>query len=279
MKDHTIEDCRLPIWKVFIIQNVRQCQEYLPKIHELPKEFQDQLRENGQLGEYSRERIEELERAYTSTVSRSILEIIEEKKENNYLVVLGEPGSGKSTLLKYLAIKWTQLSIKELSVKPIPLLIELREYAQSVVNKECSDFLEFIHKSPNWVGHLNKQELHEYLTKGNALVMFDGLDEVFDIQQRKTIVKQIHDLTQDYPKIKVIVTSRVIGYDHQALRDADFSHYMIQDFDDDQVEEFSEKWHCLTSDSELDKQRYRKKLKDGITNSKAIYICRSCICY
>ncbi len=273
--DHSIQDRRIPLWNIFIVQNVRECQEYLPKVYELPKEFQLKLTENGQLEEYTQAKIDELERVYSSQVSRSVLEIIEgeksaREKQNNYYVILGDPGSGKSTLLKYLGIKWTELPTKELTVKPIPLLIELRDYAQSLAKGICHNFLEFTHKSPNWVGHLNQHDLHENLSKGNALVMFDGLDEVFDIQQRKTIIKQIHDLTQDYRDIKVIVTSRVIGYEPSVFRDAGFSHYMIQDFDEAQIEEFSQKWHSLTSDNEQDKQRFQQKLKEGIETSRAI---------
>ncbi len=281
--DHTIQDRRIPLWDIFVIQNVRQCREYLPKIYEIPKEYQDKLKRSGQLEqEYTLEELERLQKIYASQIAQSVLDVIEEKsssltpisernkKENNYFVILGDPGSGKSTLLKYLAIRWTELPTKELTVKPIPLLIELRDYIQAWRRQECQDFLDFIHKSSGWVGHLNKHDLHETLKIGHALVMFDGLDEVFNLQQRKVIIKQIHDLTQDYPNIQVIVTSRLIGYDHSSLRDANFAHYMIQDLDRIQIEKFSEKWHILTSDTEQDKQYYQNRLKQGIDNFSAI---------
>ncbi len=281
--DHSIQDRRIALWNIFIPQNIKQCQEYLPSFHELPKEYQLKLKESSQSKEYTQTELEKLQQIYANQISQPILAVIREQssdsaissvkrenKRNEYYVILGDPGSGKSTLLKYLAIRWAGLSTKELTIKPIPLLIELRDYVQSWNRNECNNFLTFIHKSSGWIGHLNQYDLHQTLTRGNALVMFDGLDEVFEIQQRKTIIKQIHDLTQDYPHIQVIVTSRIVGYEQSALRNASFTHYMIQDLDKNQIEEFSEKWHSLTSDNAQEKQRNQERLKRAIENSIAI---------
>ncbi|WP_013320242.1 HEAT repeat domain-containing protein [Gloeothece verrucosa] len=267
---HSILDRRIKLWGIFIAQNVRECQEYLPKVYEIPKEYQRRLKETGQLDkELTLEELEKLQKIYSSQPIRSVLEVIEDKKYK-YVVILGDPGAGKSTLLKYLAIKWTELPIKELTVKPIPLLIELRDYIRSREEKECQTFLEFIHKSSGWVGHLNQHDLHETLKKGNALVMFDGLDEVFDLGQRQTVINQIHDLTQNYPNIQVIVTSRVIGYQPSQLRDAEFYHFMIQDLDEKQIDEFLEKWHNFTCDNERDRQPSQERLKQAINNFSSI---------
>jgi GTP-dependent phosphoenolpyruvate carboxykinase len=40
--DTTVYDYRekLKVWQVFIAQNVRECQEYLPQVYEIPKEHQ-----------------------------------------------------------------------------------------------------------------------------------------------------------------------------------------------------------------------------------------------
>ncbi|ACK71163.1 putative signal transduction protein with Nacht domain protein [Gloeothece citriformis PCC 7424] len=268
--DPLTPELKIKLWGVFIAQNVRECQEYLPKVYEIPKEYQRRLKESGQLEkEITLEELEKFQKIYSSQPIRSVLEVIEDKN-SKYSVILGDPGSGKSTLLKYLAIKWTELPTRELTVKPIPLLIELRDYIRSREDKECQNFLEFIHKSSGWVGHLNQFKLHEILKKGNALVMFDGLDEVFDSGQRETVINQIHNLTQTYPNVQVIVTSRVIGYEPSRLRDAQFHDFMIQDLDEKQIDEFITKWHDLTSDDERDKQRNQERLKQALRNSSAI---------
>jgi Predicted NTPase (NACHT family) len=76
--------------------------------------------------------------------------------------------------------------------------------------------------------------------------MFDGLDEVFELEKRNRIVDQIHSFTQKYPRVKTIVTSRVIGYQQQRLKNAGFHHFMLQDFEPKQIQIFLQKWHDLT---------------------------------
>ena len=152
----------------------------------------------------------------------------------------------------------------------MPLIIELRSYIQSKQAKECQDFLEFVHRGCNWVGHLDQLRLEEWLEAGKALVMFDGLDEVVDRQQRGTVLKQIHSFTQRHSRVPVIVTSRVIGYQAQALRDAGFQHFMLQDLDGAQIQDFVERWHGLTYQNASDGKRKQERLERAIHDSKAI---------
>jgi predicted NACHT family NTPase len=92
---------------------------------------------------------------------------------------LGDPGSGKSTLLQYIALNWARTPLNNVIEQPIPLLIELRTYIRDRISGQCKDFLEFFHKG-SVICRLNQHELHERLKAGKVLVMFDGLDEVFD---------------------------------------------------------------------------------------------------
>ncbi|MEB3281261.1 MAG: HEAT repeat domain-containing protein [Lyngbya sp.] len=262
----------LKLWRIFIPQNVRECQEYLPQIYELPKEYLKQLKERGELDEnISSENLKELDRRrslYSQQQIQSVLEVVN-NPDYQYLVILGDPGSGKSTLLQYLALNWAELPPKELPDRPIPLLIELRTYNREKQSKKCKDFLEFFHEG-NVTCRLPQQEVHTRLQRGEVLVMFDGLDEVFDPAQRKEIITDIHRFTNDYPKIRAIATSRVIGYKAQPLRDAQFRHFMLQDLEDEQIEEFIQNWHELTFTDEADKIRKRDRLKQGISTSSAI---------
>ncbi|MEQ8386169.1 MAG: HEAT repeat domain-containing protein [Coleofasciculus sp. A1-SPW-01] len=187
-----------------------------------------------------------------------------------YLVILGDPGSGKSTLLQYLALAWANSAPNDASLQPIPLLIELRTYMRNRDVGQCKNFLEFFHDSSGIVCHLNQHQLVEQLKAGNALVMFDGLDEVFDPGKREDVITDIHRFTNDYPDVRVIVTSRVIGYKPQRLRDAQFYHFMLQDLEVDQIQEFISRWHDLTFTDKADKQRKRERLQRAIDTSKAI---------
>ncbi len=130
-----IYDKELKIYQIFIPQNVKECQEYLPQVYELPKDLQRKLKEEGEVErEITQEDLERYKRAYTSQQIRSVLEVIADDKYK-YLVILGDPGSGKSTLLQYLAVEWAKLPPKDLPSHPITLLIELRAYIQDFAQK------------------------------------------------------------------------------------------------------------------------------------------------
>src|SRR4028118_1343925 len=261
---------KLTIKEIFIPQNARSCQEYLPKDYELPKEIQKRLRERGDIAaEVSPEDLERYQKAYTQQQTRSVIHVINDVTYR-YLVILGDPGSGKSTLLKYLALQWAKLSANDLSLHPIHLLIELRKYNRSLDEKKCHNFLEFIECDSSRIDHLDKNILHERLNAGRAVVMFDGLDEVFDLEKRNRIVDQIHSFTQKYPTVKTIVTSRVIGYQQQRLKNAEFHHFLLQDFEPEQIQEFIQKWHDLTLIDRLKKAAILERLDKAIAASNSI---------
>ncbi len=187
------------------------------------------------------------------------MDIVNEKQTYKYIVILGDPGSGKSTLLKYLALNWARSPLNNSFSLPIPVLIELRTYMQRREEKACHNFLEFFHKCSGAIFHLNQHQLHEQLKTGKALVMFDGLDEVFDPAQRKDVITDIHRFTNEYRDVQVIVTSRVIGYKPQRLQDAEFHRFILQDLEPKQIQDFIHRWHELTFIDTADK--YKQFLK------------------
>ncbi|NER06280.1 MAG: NACHT domain-containing protein, partial [Okeania sp. SIO3C4] len=246
---------QLKLWRMFIPQNVRESQEFLPQVHEIPKEYRQRLKETGQFGEdFSQEQLEGLRRRYLDRPIRSVLELVEDRNYQ-YLVILGDPGSGKSTLLQYIALQWAELSPKDLPLQPIPILIELRTYVRNHDANKCQNFLSFLEKGSGITCQLPQQELHAKLQNGDAIVMFDGLDEVFEPAKREEIITDIHRFTNDYKNVRVIVTSRVIGYQPQKLRDAQFDHFMLQDLQEEQVEDFIQRWHDLTYQDEAERER------------------------
>ena len=262
----------IELLKMFIPQKVRETQEFIPQIHLMPKEHQQQLKETRELEtEISQEQLESLERQYFEQQTRSVLELIEDNKYQ-YLVILGDPGSGKSTLLRYIAIDWAELSPKDLPLHPIPILIELQTYMGNYNEKNCENFLDFLEKGSGVIYQIPQQELHGKLEKGEAIVMFDGLDEVFDPTKREMVITDIHRFTNDYKKVRVIVTSRVIGYKPQRLRDAKFHHFMLQDLDEEQIDNFITCWHDIIYENEEEetKKWIMGRLKQAIKGFSAI---------
>ncbi|AFY36696.1 putative signal transduction protein with Nacht domain [[Leptolyngbya] sp. PCC 7376] len=264
----------LRLWKIFVPQTVRECQEFLPQVFDIPKDRLKELRERGEIDDIELEKyhLEESRRRYVSQSPRSVLEMLQEP-DKNYVVILGDPGSGKSTLLQYLALDWAEKPLRELPAHPLPLLIELRLYARDKAAGKCNSFLEFLHQG-NVVTKLNQLDLDEKLREGNVLALFDGVDEVFDSQLREEVINDIHGFTNDYPPVRVVVTSRWLGYKAQRLRDAEFQHFMLQDFENEQVTTFIERWHELTFGGDGTEQKLREqkeaRLKKAVTDSKAI---------
>ena len=270
--DTTVYDYRekLKVWQIFIAQNVRECQEFLPQVYEIPKEHQKRLRESNELeAEVDPEEWERYKQVYYQQPIRSVLDVVNDPQNYPYAVILGDPGSGKSTLLQYIALNWARSPLNNVISQPIPLLIELRSYKRDRISGQCKDFLEFFHKG-NVICRLNQHQLNERLKAGKVLVMFDGLDEVFDPVQREEVITDIHRFTNEYPNVRVIVTSRIIGYKPRQLKDAEFRHFMLQDLESEQIEDFLNRWHELTFTDEADKARKRERLQQAIKTSSAI---------
>ncbi|RZM82453.1 NACHT domain-containing protein [Leptolyngbya iicbica LK] len=272
----------LKLWRMFIPQDVRTCQEFNPKVYEIPKEKLQELQQRGELDAEALEaaQIEEYRKTYVEQPIQNVLEVVgrtegvgqRSRPVADYAVVLEDPGSGKSTLLQYVALQWAEQPIrdlKELAQRPLPLLIELRKYARDRNDKKCSSMVEYLHQG-DIACRLNQQRLHEVLTAGNAVALFDGIDEVFDPNLRDVVVTDIHRFTNNYPQVQVVVTSRWLGYKAQTLRDAGFQHYMLQDLTDDQIAEFIERWHDQTFADGADKVRKQERLHKAIRESKAI---------
>ncbi|MFM8306932.1 MAG: NACHT domain-containing protein, partial [Microcystis aeruginosa] len=183
--------------------------------------------------------------------------------------MLGDPGAGKSSLLQYLSLNWAEKELSQRVLLPLPLLIELRIYARDKDEKKCQNILEFFHQG-NLICHLNQLALDDKLEKGQALVLFDGLDEVFNPQLREEIVTDIKRFSIQYPQVQIIVTSRWLGYKAEELNHAGFEHFMIQDLDKDQIEDFIKRWHDLAFENRDDKTQKQERLQKAIKESKAI---------
>lgn len=255
--DSTDRTDAIRLWNIFIEQTVR---EALPPMrYELPLDLKRQLQEQGQLeADLSSEALERYRQDYFQQPARKVLEAV---AESQWAVILGDPGAGKSTLLQYLALGWV-----EGKTDALPLLIELREYAIASVN----NFLEFLQRGRGVDWQFDQQQLHQYLQENQVLVMFDGLDEVFDRATQAGIVDDIIRFAQLYPKAQILITSRIIGYNPERLRQAGFQHFTIQPLDTDEIYEFIDRWYSLALGNDADTSRLMTRLKDAIANSKAI---------
>ena len=255
--DSTDRTDAVKLWNMFIEQTVR---EALPPMrYELPLDLKRQLQAEGQLDEdLSPEALEHYRHEYFQQPARKVLDAARDSKQ---AIILGDPGAGKSTLLQYLALDWV-----EGKTETLPLLVELREYALA----QSTNFLEFLHSGRGADWQFDQQQLHQHLLENPTLVMFDGLDEVFDRATQSAIIDDIIRFAQQYPQARVLVTSRIIGYNPERFQHAGFRQFTIQPLDEAEIHEFIDRWYDLAMGSDPDKVRLKQRLKDAITNSKAI---------
>ena len=247
----------IKLWAMFIEQTVR---EALPPLrYELPSDLKRRLQDESQLeDDLSPEALEHYRRKYFQQPAQKVLKVVE---ESQWAVILGDPGAGKSSLLQYLALEWVEGKTPNL-----PLLIELREFAID----PAANFLEFLHRGRGVGWQFDQQQLHQHLLESTTLVMFDGLDEVFDRTLQSTIIDDIIRFSQQYPNAQVLVTSRIIGYNPERLRHSEFQHFTIQSLETEEIHEFVDRWYDLSMGSDPDKARLKQRLRDAIANSQAI---------
>jgi hypothetical protein len=255
--DSTDRTDAIRLWRMFIEQSVREALP--PTRYDLPLDLKRQLQEQGQLdANLSPEALSHYRREYFQQPIRKVLTTV---ADVSHAVILGDPGSGKSTLLQFLALDWV-----EGKTEALPLLIELREYALA----QSQSFLDFLHRGNGADWQFDQHQLHQHLLDNPTLVMFDGLDEVFDRPTQAAIVDDIIRFAQQYPQARILVTSRIIGYQPERFQHAGFRQFTIQPLDESEIQEFIDRWYDLSMGSDPDKTRLKQRLKDAIANSKAI---------
>lgn len=168
------------------------------------------------------------------------------------LILLGDPGSGKSTLLSYLLLQIAEASNPLATVfsqssggaSIIPLYIRLTAYAEVVSgntpgNRSLNDFLP-IYLRDNYL-HAYEDFVQSQMQCGNVLFLFDGLDEIPDATLRIKVVQHLEMFTQAHAQNRFVVTSRIVGYKDAPLS-AQYQAYTLADFNEEQVETFTQKW-------------------------------------
>ncbi|HEX3527645.1 MAG TPA: NACHT domain-containing protein [Thermoanaerobaculia bacterium] len=248
----------LQLREVFLAPDVRENPPQIDLPRDLLRKLAEQEgwnREGGELPEDVAKQQEVWKRAFAEQRREPVLEAIG-RADNRLMVLLGDPGSGKSTLTRYLLLSilepprdaatgqaaWTAPWAGHL-----PLLIELRELMAARSGGHCQTFLEFLdHLGKSQSYHLDEVWLDGRLRDEPALVLFDGLDEIFDPAERERVSQEIAGFADRYPRARIIVTSRPIGYSAHVLKGAGFRHFALQDLDDAQVEAFVRGWFRLT---------------------------------
>ena len=156
------------------------------------------------------------------------------------LVILGPPGSGKSTLATCLALALVTDEVTldmGLPAETVPILVPLKTYAASLKERSNLRLDAFLEEQ------LGRQlpDLGAILSDGRPLVLFDGLDEVFDEAHRRWVSAEVSRLISLYLQARFLLTSRPYGYQAAPLTGA-VPLFEIVAFDDDRIRRFFRRW-------------------------------------
>lgn len=158
-------------------------------------------------------------------------------KGGQNLFILGKPGAGKTTFLKYITI---QAAHKQLP--RIPIFVSLNEWADSRWGRgEDAEVLPFVVEQFAISGFPNATLFINYLlTTGQALLLFDGLDEVKQEEaQRRRLTRLLQDFARKYDRCQHLITCRIAASDYAF---AGFSDVEVADFTPEQVDEYARHW-------------------------------------
>jgi predicted NACHT family NTPase len=164
----------------------------------------------------------------------------------NKLVILGDPGSGKSTILKHLAYNiCSKRSINSQLSDLVPVIIKGSEFAKfvSTTSKNLSEYII------NQIDKKYELLFTQKLEKKELLVLVDGIDEINITSLRHDVVNRINSFIAQYPDIKIIVSSRIVGYKETRLNGY-FTHLEVIKFEKEQINQFIKNWY-LSVESNL----------------------------
>jgi GTPase SAR1 family protein len=273
------EYLQVTLRSVFVEPGVRDD----PPPLDLPREVRDRITQEGEIDpddfpeELPLEEVRRTSDVYYRKRARRALDVLTDVQQP-HLVILGDPGSGKSTLTRYIVLSLIDPTgdkrLRDAFEGYLPLLIELKSYvALRAQHREWKGFLEFLAYLGETEGfYPDRDTLDTHLKNdGRALVVFDGLDEVFNPEERQQIARQIVFFKETYPKARVVVTSRIIGYSRKILDDGGFRHFTLQELDAAQVAEFVEKWYDLAlSDKPDEARRMRERILQAFDKSSSV---------
>jgi NACHT domain-containing protein len=239
---------------VFIPQDVRDCQRWMPEALGVPKQLASG--ESGEDETFKLTGIRHVEE-FRQQEATSIFKVLRDV-DKPHIVILGDPGSGKSSFSRVVLLNW---AADPTSTPNVPFIIELRRYHRESAKE---DFLVYLARNESIRYNPPLAALQKRLESGTATVLFDGLDEVFDPRHRVDVARRVLKLAQKYPKGHFVVTSRLVGFPPRLLRDAGFHHWLIQDFDKEKIEQFIDRWCAVAVRDDRDSQLVRTRIRSAV---------------
>jgi len=187
------------------------------------------------------------------------------------IVILGNPGAGKSSMIKYSICKILEndesVFTEQAVYDRLPIRLELHRYNKSKVGKQLGvvDFLVETLANEYQLA-ISHEKVSRILSFFPTLVFFDGLDEIFDVQERLNVRNDIENFAKTYTGARIVVTSRFESYEEVSLSNI-FHKVEIQNFNREQLGSYVEKWYAL---EEADAATRKKEIKHCLEQLESV---------
>ncbi len=174
--------------------------------------------------------------------------------KRKHLALLALPGGGKTLLLKRLAVAYADtqrlLSTEDLlpDLALTPVLIRCREWREHI----RKPILTLLQSLPDITGQSDlvglRDALIPKLRDGSALLLVDGLDEIHEDADRTTFVEHLESFLEDFPRVRLVVTSREAGFSLVAPSISRFcDRWLVAPLENPAIKLLCENWRCLMS--------------------------------
>jgi len=190
--------------------------------------------------------------------------------QNRQLVLLGDPGGGKTTFVRHLAHALAAHHLhpdsgwlngipgwQEEEAALLPIVVILRDFARNLTKTlpakaDPGDLLKFI------LSTLDAQNLsfaadaiEQTLEAGNAMLLFDGLDEVPTQAQRIFVRDAVAAFVERYrANNRVLLTCRIMSYQKPVdgavelrLPTDTYPSFELAPFNEEKIDQFIARWY------------------------------------
>jgi internalin A len=143
-------------------------------------------------------------------------------KKNRRLFLLGDPGTGKSTLINWLMLElsFSGDNLCKSTLGPlVPLAFILRDMDLTEITTWNDLWERWSKANPEFSKILakDKDTIKQVFVSGQAILLFDGLDEISNKETRLALGKTIVEVMAKYPRCRFVITSRILGFSQKEL--------------------------------------------------------------